>query len=145
MADRGFMTGQQTGETIWHESTDPSAATGAAVVLALFNGRVTFANGEQGTYAGVETIDMGENAEPFSGTHIFVLADGATCTQSFSGVVTNRTASGIISGTGTWDMTSGRGRFEHLHGGGTFTWSIDGDRYEAEFREAPYRRAGLPP
>lgn len=136
MADRGFMTGRQIGETVWHEAAGPGKAGGRTVVLALFNGRVAFANGEQGTYAGVETIDMGTDSEPFTGTHIFMLGDGSTCTQTFTGVVTFRRDDNFVSGNGTWDMATGNGRFAHLHGGGSFTWSIDSDRYEAQFQEA---------
>jgi hypothetical protein len=134
MAKDDFLTGVQTGETIWHEAMTGASPEGRQLVLALFKGQVDFANGEQGTYAGVETIAVNEEAEPFSGTHTFMLADGSTSNQTFGGVVTRRDAPDSISGVGTWKITDGTGRLADLRGGGSFTWSIEGERYCAEFR-----------
>lgn len=134
MPDRHLMSGTQAGQTIWHQASAAAVADGPQTVLALFNGRVTFANGEQGDYAGVETIVMGDHAEPFSGTHTFLLADGSTCSQSFDGGVTHRDAAGRISGAGKWRIISATGRFEGLDGGGPFAWSIEADTYHGEFR-----------
>ncbi len=134
MPDRHLMSGTQTGQTIWHRASAAAVADGPQTVLAVFTGRVTFANGEQGDYAGVETILMGDRAEPFSGTHTFLLADGSTCRQSFDGGVTRRVGDDRVSGTGEWRIISATGRFEGLDGGGPFTWSIEGDTYHAEFR-----------
>ena len=132
MTDRGFLEGTQTGDTIWHE-TSAVNTEGWQTVLALFNGRVEFANDEHGTYAGVELIALGEDAEPFSGTHTFMLADGSTSNQTFEGVVTRRDAPDRVSGVGTWKILAGTGRLEGLRGGGTFTWAIEGERYFAKF------------
>ncbi|WP_119271108.1 hypothetical protein [Taklimakanibacter deserti] len=133
MRDHSFMTGIQTGETIWHEAMTGTSPEGRRVVLALFKGRVEFANDEHGTYAGVETISIYEETEPFSGTHTFILADGSTSNQTFEGVVTRRDAPDRVGGIGTWKIIDGTGRLKDLRGGGSFTWSIEGERYYAKF------------
>lgn len=132
MTDRGFLEGTQTGDTIWHE-TSTVGTERRQTVLALFNGRVDFANGEHGTYAGVEVITLGDEAEPFSGTHTFLLADDATSNQSFEGVVTSSDAPDRVNGIGTWKIIAGTGRLKDLQGGGSLTWTIEGERYFAKF------------
>jgi hypothetical protein len=132
MTVRGFLEGTQTGETIWHE-TSTAGTESRQTVLALFIGRVDFANDERGTYAGVEHIALGDESEPFSGAHTFMLADGSTSNQTFEGVVTRREAPDRVSGTGTWKITTGTGRLEDLRGGGSFAWKIEGERYFAKF------------
>lgn len=133
MTDQSFMTGVQNGDTIWHEKTAQPGPDGRRMVLALFKGQVDFANGEQGTYAGMETIIISEETEPFSGSHVFMLADGSTSSQTFEGMVTRREAVHRIAGIGTWTITDGTGRLKELRGGGTFTWSMEGNRYFASF------------
>ncbi len=136
MARQEFMTGLQTGETIWQDQSDPDTSDHRQI-LALFNGSVEFANGERGRYAGVEVITIGDENEPFTGSHIFMLADGSTSHQTFRGVVTRRDRQDSLIGVGTWQVVGGTGRLADLAGGGTFDWSIDGERYQAQFRPAP--------
>lgn len=132
MTNRGFMEGTFTGDDIWHE-TSAMDTEGRQTVLALFNGRVDFTNGERGTYAGVEVIAVGDEAEPFSGTYTILLADGSTSSQTFEGVVTRRDAPDRLNGIGTWTIIAGCGRLRELRGGGSITWAIDGKHYSAKF------------
>lgn len=125
-----FLRGVQDGLTIWHKSQE---VVGGRIDLALFNGDIVFAGGERGTYAGVETIDMGSDSEPFSGRMTVMLADGSISNQTFEGVATHRESETQLGGNGTWRMIDGTGRFADLSGGGRFIWSIDGDKYHAEF------------
>ena len=133
MSTRDFMAGVQHGETIWHDVSKLPDQNGHEAMLALFNGRVEFINGERGTYAGVEVIMLGEENEPFWGSHTFMLFDGSTSDQTFKGEATRRAGPDRVSGIGTWQVVGGSGRLKDLQGGGTFTWSVDGDTYKAEF------------
>jgi hypothetical protein len=135
MAANDFLAGVQDGLTIWHEARDVPGTVPRRIALALFQGTIRFAGGETGTYAGVETIELSDDREPFSGRMTVLLADGSISNQTFEGIATHRESETRLGGTGTWRTVDGSGRFDGLRGGGRFNWSIDGDNYHAEFGE----------
>lgn len=118
--------GRQRSQTLW------TSAPAGGVFLAIFRGEITFASGESGAFAGVETID-GTDEDAFRGTMMVTLADGSVSSQSFEGCVLARESATRLSGTGDWAFLDGTGRFAGLTGGGTFRWRLDGNDYEAEF------------
>jgi hypothetical protein len=133
MPDGNFFNGVQNGLTIWHEEQTGPGSDDRTLVLALFNGSITYTNGETGTYAGVEIIDITNSKEPFSGSMTVLLKDGSISNQSFEGEATSKEGPNAVSGIGKWKLVSGTGKFANLGGGGQFEWNIDGDKYHAEF------------
>ena len=133
MANDDLMNGVQTGQTIWNESHSVPGGKSRAIDLALFNGHIVYANGETGTYAGVDVIDTIEGKETFTANTTVLLADGSVSNQTFEGKATFKVGSDHIGGTGTWKLVNGTGRFAKLRGGGTFEWTVAGDKYRAEF------------
>ena len=129
-----FSNGVQNGFTIWHDEHNISGEEDRTVVLALFNGNIVYANGENATYAGVEIIDVTDSKEPFSGSMTVLLKDGSISNQTFEGEATSKDGPGRVSGNGAWKMVNGTGKFANLHDAGRFSWAIDGDKYYAEFR-----------
>jgi hypothetical protein len=95
-----LMNGIQTGKTIWHKSVRGSG--GGLVDLALFNGQIVYPNGETGTYAGVEIINLADGKD--SGQVIVLLEDGSISNQVVRGEVTfNEGATlSVASGSGKW-------------------------------------------
>ena len=134
MPDDDFLNGVQSGLTIWNEEQNIPGREIRTVVLALFNGNIVYASGENATYAGVEVIDITDSKEPFSGNMTVLLKDGSVSNQTFEGEATFNEGPGRVSGIGKWTMAGGTGRFASLFGGGQFKWAIDGDKYHAEFR-----------
>jgi hypothetical protein len=133
MSGDDFFNGVQSGLTIWHDEQTIPGQEIRTVVLALFNGSIVYASGENATYAGVEIIDVADSKEPFSGNMTVLLKDGSISNQTFEGEATFKDSPGRVSGIGTWSMVGGTGRFANVHGGGQFKWAIDGDVYNAEF------------
>src|SRR5262249_53085836 len=129
MTKSDLMTGVQTGTTIWHHSVQ--APDGRTVDLALFKGQMVYPNGEIGTYAGVEIIDMAEGKD--TGQVMVLLEDGSVSNQTVRGEVTFTESAARLGGTGRWQIVSGTGRFAELRGGGSYTWEVDGEKWRAEF------------
>ena len=129
MTKSELMSGAQTGRTIWHHSV--KGLDGRTVHLALFNGQMVYANGETGTYAGVETIDIDTGKD--SGQVMTILEDGSVSHQTVTGEVTFTNSATHFVGTGRWEMVSGTGRFAELRGSGSYTWEVDGDNWKARF------------
>jgi hypothetical protein len=134
MPDGDFLHGVQSGLTIWNVEQRIPGREIRKVILALINGSIAYANGENATYAGVEVIDTTDKNEPFSGYMTVLFKDGSISNQTFEGEATINNGPGQVSGIGTWRMESGVGRFATQRGSGEFTWEIDGDKYHAEFR-----------
>jgi hypothetical protein len=136
MAASDLTRGRYRSRTTWHARPGAGGSKAAALELAQFNGEVRYQSGETALYAGVEVIDFGDEREPFEGSLVIVLRDGSISNQRIKGVVTRRQDMQRVSGTGTWEFAGGSGRFAGLSGGGTFTWSADGDDYQADFEPA---------
>ena len=124
-----LMNGVQTGKMIWHKSA--SGPGGGTFDLGLFNGQIVYANGETGTYAGVEIIDQAGGSD--SGQVMVLLEDGSVSNQSVRGEVTFKDGATRFRGIGIWEMLNGTGRFAELRGRGTYKWEVDGDNWRAEF------------
>jgi hypothetical protein len=129
MTKSDLMTGVQTGRTIWHHSVQ--GPDGRTLDLALFNGQMVCPNGETGTYAGVEIIDMAEGTD--FGQVMVLLEDGSVSNQTMKGEVTFTESATRLRGTGRWEMVGGTGRFAELRGSGSYTWEVDGEKWRAEF------------
>ena len=131
MTDRALMNGRMLGGFAWQKHQ--SVADGE-IEIALFHGSVQFANGETGTYAGVETVDFTETKGPFTGHRVFVLADGSLSRQTFEGWTTSSgDGPQQFRGEGHWQTLEGTGRFAGLRGGGKFRWELDGAEYREVF------------
>src|SRR5262245_47984765 len=133
VAARGLMRGVQDGLVIWHETRREHRRGGHNIMVALFKGKVRFASGDIGTYAGVEVVDMTDKRGPFSGQMTILLEDGSISNQSFTGVMKYQDGPERVGGTGSWKLVNGTGRFARRRGGGKFSWSMDGDKYHADF------------
>src|SRR5262245_50289091 len=129
MTKEALVNGVQTGKTIWHHSV--RGPSGSIFDLALFNGQIVYADGEAGTYAGVEIIDLASGRD--SGHVIVLLEDGSVSNQTVRGEVTFTDGETHFRGTGIWEMVDGTGRFAELRGAGTYKWEVDGDKWRAEF------------
>jgi hypothetical protein len=124
-----LMNGIQTGKIIWHNSV--GGPGGGTFDLALFNGQIEYSNGETGTYAGVEIINLADGKD--SGHVIVLLEDGSVSNQVVRGEVTFNDGATLFRGIGVWEMVGGTRRFADLRGGGTYKWEVDGDNWRAEF------------
>lgn len=133
MTGNDLMNGSMVGAIVWQKLQPVAGPGGGEVEVALFNGSVEFANGKTGTYAGVETVDLGDARAPFSGHRIVMLADGSKSNQSFDGWTTSAPGPKQFRGEGTWRLIDGTGRFAGLRGGGTFRWELDGADYRETF------------
>jgi hypothetical protein len=129
MTKNFLMNGIQTGKTIWHHSVP--GPDGGSLELAQFNGQIVYPNGETGTYAGLEVIDLTSGKD--SGHVVVLLEDGSVSNQVVKGEVTFTDGSTVLRGIGVWEMVGGRGRFADLRGGGTYKWEMNGDNWRAEF------------
>src|SRR5262245_38406693 len=129
MTKEALVNCLQTGKTIWHHSV--GGPGGSTFDLALFNGQIVYPDGEAGTYAGVEVIDLANGKD--SGQVIVLLQDGSVSNQTVRGGVTFTDGPTRFRGTGVWEMVGGTGRFAELRGGGTYKWEVDGDEWRAEF------------
>ncbi|MGH6937828.1 hypothetical protein [Hypericibacter sp.] len=136
MAPHDLTKGMQTAQTIWHEAHDAAGGRGGRFDLAAFKGQILYANGETAAFAGAEVIETSDDKEPFTGNWTVLLKDGSVSNQTFTGVATFKEGPDRVGGTGNWAMIGGTGRFATLRARGTFTWSIDGDDYRAEFSAA---------
>jgi hypothetical protein len=130
MTGHALMNGSMVGGFAWRTV---QRIPDGEIEFALVKGRVDFANGERGTYAGVETVDFRDARVPFSGHRIVMLADGSMSNQSFEGWTEFQEISGRVVGNGTWRMLDGTGRFAGLTGGGTFHWELDSEDYRETF------------
>ena len=130
MAGHALMNGTMVGGFAFqmHQSVE-----GGEIEVALFKGSIDFANGETGTYAGVETVDFRDTRAPFTGHRIVMLADGSLSRQSFDGWTIATPGPEQYRGEGTWRLLDGTGRFAGLTGGGTFRWELDGEDYRETF------------
>ncbi|HXV26276.1 MAG TPA: hypothetical protein VED46_18730 [Alphaproteobacteria bacterium] len=133
MTQDDLMHGVQTGQTIWHEAHAVPGRQGDAIVLALFTGNIEYASGDTASYAGFDVIHTGGATERFTGTMTVLLEDGSVSTQTFEGEETFKEGPNRVGGTGTWKIVDGTGRFAELRGGGPLKWSVDGDKWHAEF------------
>jgi hypothetical protein len=133
MAGSDLMNGHMEGEIVWHKMLQVARAGGGEIEVALFTGRIDFANGETGSYAGVETVDFADAKAPFTGYRTVMLEDGSLSNQSFEGMTTFQEESGRVGGTGTWKLIDGTGRFAGLRGSGTFRWELSGEDYRETF------------
>lgn len=130
MAGHALMNGTMVGDFAW-QMHQPVA--GGEIEVSLFKGAVTFANGEAGTYAGVETVDFRDPNGPFTGHRVVILADGSLSNQSFVGWTTGTPGPQHYRGEGTWRLLDGTGRFAGLTGSGTFRWELNGGDYRETF------------
>lgn len=133
MADSNLMNGRMVGAIIWRKLQPIAGPGGGEVEVALFNGRIDFANGETGTYAGVETVDFGDDRAPFTGHRFIMLEDGSLSNQTFDGWTISAEGPQHFRGEGTWQLIDGTGRFATLRGGGTFRWELNGEDYRETF------------
>ena len=129
MTKNVLMNGIQTGKTIWHHSVrGPDRGT---FDLAQFNGQIVYPNGETGTYAGLEVIDLASGKD--SGHVIVLLEDGSVSNQEVRGEVTFHDGKELFRGIGVWEMVGGTGRFADVRGSGTYKWEMNGENWHAEF------------
>lgn len=124
-----LMNGIQTGKTIWHHSARGS--DGSSIDLAQFNGQILYTNGETGTYAGLEVIDLTSGKD--SGHVMVLLKDGSVSNQLVKGEVTFTDGSTVFRGIGVWEMVGGTGRFADLRARSTYNREMNGDNWRAEF------------
>jgi len=133
MTDGNLSNGRMIGRILWQDHRQVAQTPTREIEVALFNGRVIYADGGTGNYAGVEIIELSDATSPFSGHRIVTLADGSHSNQSFAGETTFQEGSGRAGGTGHWAFVDGTGRFAGLQGGGSFRWELNGADYSEEF------------
>ena len=133
MSAKNFMRGSHTSRIIWHRVQGIGGQADRSIEVAAFVGQVTYADGERGTYVGVEAVGAVDDPDAFRGSAIIVLDDGSVSNQTFEGKTESKDGPDRFAGTGTWRMVSGTGRFAGLQGSGPFKWSLIGDQYEDEF------------
>ncbi len=133
MSENSFMSGTHASQIIWHRVQAVVGQGDCSIEVAAFAGQVLYANGERGTWIGIETVGAVDDADIFRGSAIVLLEDGSVANEIFEGKTERKDGPDRFAGTGTWRMQNGTGRFAGLHGSGQFRWSLVGDRYEDEF------------
>ena len=132
MSADNFMHGRHASQVTWNRVQPVAGQADRSVEVAVFVGQVTYADGERGTYIGVESVGAGD-PDGFNVHAIILLEDGSVSNQTFEGKTDSIDASGRLAGPGTWRMVSGTGRFAGIEASGPFRWSLLGDHYEDEF------------